>query len=556
MKRLFTTIASAILLILGANAQPSSVKNITKSMFTLKAFDKNGNTIASTNGIFTSANGEGVCTWKPVANAARAELTDCNGRKYEVNTIIGANELYDVCKIKAATQGKTVPAAVATTTQPDGSKVWLLTSTDRKVPGKQYEVQRTETFMDKYAYYILNYNDEIPDAGSPFVNEKGEVIGLLQTSETSNEIHAVDVQYIMSLKLETMALNSPMLSKTGIRMELPADKDQALLLLMMSSEQRDSAKYANYMNDFIEKFPHEVDGYSTRALSRVASNDFAGADADMKTALKEATNKAEAHAEYARVMYHKLVYSADTTFTAWTFDKALQEAETAYKMDAQPSYKHRMAQINFSKGEYATAYDMFMNLTTTPLRSGEVFYEAAQCKAHLQAPQEEIIVLLDSAVAACPKPLTNVSAPYILARATAYDAIKEYRKALADYNTYDTLMYGRASAEFYYTRYRCELNIRQYQQALNDIAHAAYINPQEPLYLAEMASLELRVNRLDEAVNAADFCLKISPDNTDALIIKGVALAKSGKKAEGMECLKKADELGDERAKEMMEKYK
>ena len=71
-----------------------------------------------------------------------------------------------------------------------------------------------------------------------------------------------------------------------------------------------------------------------------------------------------------------------------------------------------------------------------------------------------------------------------------------------------------------------------------------------------MASLELRVNRLDEAVNAADFCLKISPDNTDALIIKGVALAKSGKKAEGMECLKKADELGDERAKEMMEKYK
>ena len=122
MKRLFTTIASAILLILGANAQPSSVKNITKSMFTLKAFDKNGNTIASTNGIFTSANGEGVCTWKPVANAARAELTDCNGRKYEVNTIIGANELYDVCKIKAATQGKTVPAAVATTTQPDGQR--------------------------------------------------------------------------------------------------------------------------------------------------------------------------------------------------------------------------------------------------------------------------------------------------------------------------------------------------------------------------------------------------------------------------------------------------
>ncbi len=556
MKRLFTTIVSAILLVLGADAQPSAVKNIAKSMFTLKAFDKNGNAIASTNGIFISGNGEGVCTWKAVANAARAELTDCNGRKYEVSTIIGANELYDACKIKAAIKGKTATATIATATQPAGSKVWLLTSTDKKAPGKQYEVLRTETFMNRYTYYILNYNDELPEAGSPFVNENGEVIGLLQPSETPNEIHAVDARYIMSLQLGTMALNSPMLSKTGIIMELPSEKDQALLLLMMASEQRDSAKYANYMNAFIEKFPQEVDGYSTRALNRVANNDFAGADADMKTALKEAKNKAEAHAEYARVMYHKLVYSADTTFTAWTFDNALHEAETAYAMDAQPSYKHRMAQINFSKGEYATAYGMFMDLTTSPLRSGEVFYEAAQCKARLQAPQEEIIVLLDSAVAACPKPLTNVSAPYILARASAYDAIKEYRKALTDYNTYDTLMYGRASAEFYYTRYRCELNIRQYQQALNDIMHAAYINPQEPLYFAEMASLELRVNRLDEAVKAADFCLKLSPDNTDALIIKGVALTNSGKKAEGMECLQKADELGDERAKGMMEKYK
>ena len=556
MKQVFTTLLSAILLALSANAQPSAVKNITKSMFSLKAFDKDGNTIATTNGIFTSANGEGVCTWTPLANAARAEITDCNGRKYEVNTIIGANALYDVCKIKVATTGKTSPANLASAAQPVGTKAWLLTSTDKKAAAKQYEVQRNENFMDKYSYYIFSYNDEIPETGSPFVNAKGEVIGLLQASETANEIHAVDAQFILSLRLETMALNTPMMTKTGIRMELPDDKDQALLLLMMSSEQRDSVKYSNYMNDFIEKFPHEVDGYSTRALNKVANNDFAGADADMRTALKEATNKAEAHAEYARVMYHKLVYNADTTFTAWTFDKALQEAETAYKIDAQPSYKHRIAQINFSKGEYATAYDMFIDLTNTSLRSGEVYYEAAQCKAHLQAPQEEIVALLDSAVATCPKPLTNVSAPYVLARAAAYDAMKEYRKALADYNTYDTLMLGRASAEFYYTRYRCELNIRQYQQALNDIVHAAYINPQEPLYFAEMASLELRVNRLEEAVKAADLCLRLSQENTDALIIKGVALAMSNKKEEGMECLKKADELGDERAKAMMEKYK
>lgn len=556
MKRFFMTLAAAIMMVSGATAQTSAVKNAVKSTFTLNAYDAGGSLISTTRGIFTTDNGEGFCTWTPLSKAARAEITDANGRKYEVSTIIGANELYDVCKFRAVGQGKTTPALLATTTQPANSKVWLVSSTDKKAAPKQYDVERAEKFMDKYSYYIMGYNDEIPDAGCPFVNEKGQVIGLLQPSETSNEIHAVDVQFIQSLHLEAISVGMPMYAKTGIRLEMPADKEQALLMLMMSGEQRDSTKYAGYMNDFISKFPHEVDGYTTRALSKVAANDFAGADADMTTALKEAANKAEAHAEYARVMYNKIIYNPDTTFTSWTLDKALQEAETAYKLDAQPSYKHRVAQINFSKGEYAKAYDMFIDLSKTSLRNSEVYFEAAQCKTMMKAPQKEITELLDSAVAVCPRPLTNVSAPYVLARAQAYDASGEYRKALADYNSYDTLMLGRANAEFYYTRYNCELKIRQYQQALNDIAHAAYLSPQEPLYLAEMASLELRVNRLNDAISVSDLCLKISPDNTDALIIKGVALINNKKKAEGMECLKRAKELGDERAQGMMDKYK
>lgn len=556
MKRIFMTMVSAMLIVFSAAAQPSAVKNIAKSTFTLNAYNTNGKLISSTRGIFTSDNGEGFCTWTPLSKAARAEITDANGRKYEVNTIVGANELYDVCKFRAIGPGKTTPAMLAATPQPNGSKVWLITDNDKKAAPKPYEVERTEKFMDKYSYYIMAYNDEIPDAGCPFVNDKGQVIGLLQPSETSNEIHAVDAQFIQSLSHDAMAVNTPMFMQTGIRLDMPADKDQALLMLMMAGEQHDSTKYANYVDDFINKFPHEVDGYSTRAFNKVAHNDFAGADADMNTALKEATNKAEAHAEYARVMYNKIVYNPDTTFTAWNLDKALHEAETAYSMDAQPSYKHRVAQINFSKGNYDKAYGMFMELTKTPLHNGEIFFEAAQCKNQMKAPKQEIIVLLDSAVAACPRPLTNVSAPYILARAQAYDANQEYRKALADYNTYDTLMYGRANAEFYYTRYVCELKMRQYQQALNDIAHAAYLSPKEPLYLAEMASLELRVNRLEDAIKVSDMCLNISPDNTDALIIKGVALINNKRKAEGMECLKKAKELGDDRAQGMMDKYK
>lgn len=118
-------------------------------------------------------------------------------------------------------------------------------------------------------------------------------------------------------------------------------------------------------------------------------------------------------------------------------------------------------------------------------------------------------------------------------------------------------MYGRANAEFYFARYQCEVKVRQYQQALNDIAHAAYIGGQNtPFYLAEMASLQLRVNMLEDAVKSSDLCLSLSPENTDALIIKGVALVNLKKKDEGMECFRKASELGDKRGDEYKEKYK
>lgn len=152
--------------------------------------------------------------------------------------------------------------------------------------------------------------------------------------------------------------------------------------------------------------------------------------------------------------------------------------------------------------------------------------------------------------------MTNISAPYVLARGQIYDKMKEYRKALADYNVYDTLMLGNASDQFYYTRFKCEVNIKQYKQALNDIAHAAYLNPREPIYLAEMGSLQLRLNQLDDAIKSADLCIKVSPEFPDAYLIKGLALIHKKEKTNGLEVLQKAKELGDNRAQELIDKYK
>lgn len=556
MKRLVISLFSLLVLSVSVSAQTAQVKNAAKSTFRLTAYDNAGNITGSTYGVFTSNDGEAVGSWSVLAGAARAEVTDFNGRTYPVRSLVGANELYDVCRFRVDAQ-KTVAAKLANSVATNGTKVWLVGFEEKKPTTQAYEVEREENFMDKYGYYIFAYNDKTGKPGSPFVNANGEVIGLLQQSETTLDTHAVDVRFAAGLQFNALDINNPLYSKSDIRMQMPADKKQAQLLMMFSAEQRDSAKYAGYISDYISLFPTDVTGYTTSALRKVNYGDYSGADADMQTALKKSDDKAEAHAEYARVIYQTVLYNGDSLYSAWTLDRALGEAQESYKLNPQPAYQHRVAQILFSKKEYAKAYDIFSSLATSSLNNSEVYLEAAQCKTQLGAPNDEIIALLDSAVARCPKPYTSISAPYILTRGQMYDVMKDYKRALADYNTYDTIMVGRASAEFYYTRYKCEMNLRKYQQALNDIAHAAYVAQPDvrPIYLAEMASMQLRVNRLEDAVKTADICLQMSPEATDALVIKGVALYGLKKKAEAIECLQKAKQLGDPRGEEYIKKY-
>ena len=555
MKKISITFLLAFTAILTLFAAPST-GDLKKSIFTLTTYNADGSVRATGSyGVFISTTGEAVGPWSPFSGATSATVTDISGKTYDVETLIGANELYDVCRFHVNAKS-TTPLALASTSAKEGNSVSVYAVDGKKIEPNEMKIVRTEKFMDKYTYYILPATETVYAAGLPFVNTNGQLLGLLQKSVTSDELHATDINFFKDLRISAFSINDPIYQQTGIRLEMPTDKKDALVMLIMANDQRDSAKYVSYIEDFIRLFPNETDGYSARAQLKVNAGDFTGADKDMQTAISKATNKAEAHAEYAKIIYQKMVYNPDTLYKGWTFDKALDETRQAYSLTPDPAYRHREAQIIYSQGDYKTALDIFTQLSQTPLRqNGEIFYEAAQCKTQLQAPKEEVIALLDSAIAACPQPANAIAAPYILARGGVYAEMGDYRKALADYNVYDTLMVGRASADFYYTRYQCEMEAKQFQQALNDLAHAAVISQYNPYYVAELASLELRFNKYEDAIQAANACIVQDPNSADAYIIKGIALVLSDKKAEGLECLQKAKDLGDERAQGYIDKY-
>ena len=542
-----------LMLALDCSAQ---IERAAQSVFTLTTFKKDGSILASSHGVFVGTEGEAISIWSSFSGADHAIVVDARGTEMQVMSIIGASEIYDVCKFRV--KGSTKAASIAKAPSAKGDKVWIMGYSLRTPQIDQRSVQSTEKFMDKYTYYIFSSTAPENKSSCPFVNSNGEVIGLFQHSKSGEQVFSTDANYINDFQVKNgLAINDPLLRQTSIPVEYPKDQEQASVMLTLARNQNDSIKYLKYIDAYMQNFPAAVEGYTAKAECQLLENDFSGAAATMEAALDKATKKDEVHSAYARLIYQKELFKRAQPYAAWSLEKALAEAESAYRENPLPFYLHQQAQIIFARQDYQKAYDIFIGLTKTNLRNGELFYEAAQCKTQMKAPHTEIVALLDSAIAASPQPLNAVGAPYVLTRGSEYFNAGEFRKAVTDFNQYDSLMQGRPiSSEFYYTREKAEMQIRQYQQALNDINRAILLDRDNPTLWAEKASLHLRFNQLEDAIKSATVCTQLETNYADGYILLGVAQMAKKNKSEGEKALLKAKELGDLRADEYLKKYK
>ena len=537
------------------NAQPSWVKSATKSVFTLKTFSPDGQMIASTNGFFTGQRGEAISNFTPFKGASRAIVIDAQGKEYQVTGILGANDMYDVVKFRVGIS-KSQPMNVSTTMSPVGSTVWLLPYHEVKNLSSG-AIRKAETIFDEYAYYTVAMSMAENLVSCPLLNEEGQVIGMMQQPASLKDTlsYAVSARFVDSLRITGITYNSSTYQQTLIKKELPADLKEANLALYLSASQLDSATYVALIDDFIQQFPSAADGYTARALQASAGGHFADAQRDMEQAIKYASAKDDAHFTYARMIYNKEIYQTTETYSDWNLDKALSEIQTAIDINPLPSYRQLEANILFSQKKFDEAYQIFDQLTRTELRNAEIFFGAARCKEMLR-DTTAMLALLDSTLNTFTKPYLKEAAPYIWARAEARRDAGKYRDAVSDMNDYETLMAASVNDNFYYVRHQTEIQGRLYQQALNDIEKALQMNPQETLYYAEKASLEIRVGMYDEAIKTAQECIGIDANNSDGYLFLGLAQCLKGNKSEGLQNLQKAQDLGDPQAASLIEKYK
>ena len=188
------------------------------------------------------------------------------------------------------------------------------------------------------------------------------------------------------------------------------------------------------------------------------------------------------------------------------------------------------------------------------MRNAENFFAAARCKEMLK-DTTTMLALMDSTMSTFSKPYLKEAAPYLWARAEARRNAGKYREAVNDMNDYEELMQASINDNFYYVRHQTEIQGRLYQQALNDINRAIRMNPQEILYYAEKASLQIRVGLYDDAIETAKESIAIDANDSDGYMFLGLAQCLKGNKKEGIPNLQKAKDMGNTQAESLIEKY-
>lgn len=562
-RKFFLTLSLCLLTQWGMAQAPKWVEKAKQAVFSIATYDQNDQLLKTGNGFFVSEDGIALSDYSLFKGAKRAVIINSKGEQMPVLHIMGADDMYDVVKFRVDIRKKVDALPLANTQPATGTEVYLLPySTQKSRSCTTGHVKAVDKVEGDYAYYTLEMQLKDKMLSCPVTNSEGEVFGLAQKSsgqDTTTICYAVDTRYAMAQKISALSYNDMTLTDIGIKKALPDTEEQALVFLFMVSTQLPAEKYAAVLDDFIAQYPNSADGYMRRATHRIATsqdeNTMAQIAADLDKALDVSTQKDNTRFERAKLIYSYMLSNPQTPYSDWSMDKALEEIREAIRLNPLPVYTQLEGDILFAKQDYPAAYIAYEKVNQSDLASPASFFSAAQTKEMMKAPTTEILALMDSCVSRCPQPYTETAAPYLLARAQALLTANQARKAMLDYDAYFNAVNGNVNAAFYYYREQAAIQARQYQRALDDLAKAIELAPQELLYRAELAVVNIRVGRSEEAIRVLQEALKIEPKYAEAYRLMGQAYIQLKKKDEACESFAKAKELGDPNVDDLIKKH-
>lgn len=535
-----------------------------RAVFSVITYDNDNKILNTGNGFFISEDGMALSDYSLFKGAQRAVVIDSDGKQLPVATIQGANSMYDVVKFKVDLSGKKVAALPIATTAPAAeATVYLLPySTQKATNLASGKVKEASSVGDNQYYYSLTMKLDDKMVSCPVMNAEGQVIGMAQKSSGNDAdkiCYAVGASYGQSLTISPLSANDITLKSIGIKKGLPETEEQAMVYLYMASSSMTNEEYTALLDEYVAQYPNSADGYIRRANHTIfQSTDEASmnkAAADLDRAINVAQNKADAHYNLAKQIYSYQLSGPENTYKDWTYEKALAEVRKAMEIDPLPVYMQLEGDILYASKDYTGAFNSYEKVTKTNMVSPATFFSAAKAKEMAGADATEVIALLDSCIAHSVKPMTSDNAPYLLERARVYMDNKQYRPAMLDYDAYYDAVKGNVNDMFYYYREQASFHAKQFQRALDDINKAIELNPNELMYRAELAVVNIRVGRYEEAVKVLQETIAIDAKYSEAYRLMGIAQIQLKKNKDACANFAKAKELGDPNVDALIEKH-
>lgn len=541
---------------------PKWMEKARQAVFTVVTYDAQDHIKATGNAFFVTEEGVALSDYALFRGASRAVAMNTQGAQMPVEFILGANELFDVIKFKVQVPKKVTPLTLAAQKPTVGSTIYLLPySTQKSRAFTQGTLQAEDKAQGDYGYFTLALPLKEKMVSCPLMTAEGEVFGLAQRAsgpDTATTSYAMDARFAMNLSITPFSLMDVSLQGVHIRKALPDTEEQALVCLYMASTQLPTEKYQELLDTFIQQYPDCADGFIRRATLRLSNTSDEAtmqlAEADMDKALSVGNKQDEVRFQRAKLIYNYLI-SGGKEYKDWTFEKALGEVQQAITIDPLPIYRQLEGDLQFALKHYAEALSAYEAVNATSMASPSSFFNAAKTKEMMEAPADEVVALMDSCVARFTTPYTAEAAPYLLERASAYMKAKKARKAVVDYDSYFQAVNGQVNDVFYSYRADAALQSRQYQRALDDLAKAIELNPKDLTYRAELAVVNLRIGRNEEAIKQLETAVSIDANYAEAYRLMGLAYIQLKKKNEALNSFEKAKSLGDPDAEALIEKH-
>lgn len=563
-KKVFLMLILCLLAQWSVAQAPKWVEKAKRAVFSVVTYDENDKILNTGNGFFVTEDGIALSDYSLFKGAQRAVVMNSEGTQMPVVSIMGANDMYDVIKFRVGITSKKVPALTLSTVNPavDATVYILPYSTQKDRSYTSGQVKAEDKFSDKYYYYTLNVHLKDKMVSCPVMTEEGQVFALTQKSsgkDTATICYAVDANFAMAQTVSAFSFSDMSLKNIGIKKALPDTEETALVFLYMASSQVSPEKYSQLLDDFVAQYPNSADGYVRRATQQIyVSQDdasMAKVVADLDKALDVASKKDDVYYNRAKLIYNYILGQPEKAYKDWSYDKALEEIKKAIAIEELPVYVQLEGDIEFAKQNYAAAFACYEKVNQTNLVSPATFFSTAKTKELMKAPAQEVLVLMDSCMSRFTEPYTTEAAPYLLERARVRMDANQARGAILDYDAYYKTVNGNVNDVFYYYREQAAMKAKQFQRALDDMAKAIELNPKELTYYAELAVVNMRVGRNEEALKVLKDALAIDSKYAEAYRLMGIAQLQMKKKQEACESFAKAKELGDPNVDELIQKH-